>query len=186
MNEDVQQKNMPSAENMFSVFQQVDQAFRGDDIEALRAALGDPPGFPNSSLPELLEIGDRILHYAIFTSSLAFIQALIGAGADVKYDSADKIPPLFSAILSEREERLQIMALLLDNGADIMQLGYNEWTPLHLAVNMEDVEAITLLVGRGADPHWRAGDDDSDISAFDDALAMEFDAGVEAMLGGGD
>jgi len=173
-----------SQEQVFELFRKVDAAFRGDDIEALRTALGSPAGFPNSPLPPLLDIGERILHHAIFFSSPGFIRQLIEAGADLKYESAERIPPLFSALLSERDDRAEILALLLDHGANHEQQGYNDWVPLHLAVNARDVAAIKLLVSRGADPYWRASDDDADTSPFDDALAMEFDEGVEAMLNG--
>ena len=175
----------PSPEDLFAVFRTVDAAFRGDDINALKEVLGNRDDFPNSPLPPALDMGETILHYAIFFSSVALVRQLITAGADVKHEGVERVPPLFSAILSERDERIAVMQLLLEHGADITQLGYNDWAPLHLAVNARDLEAITFLVSQGADPYWRAGDDDADTSAFDDALAMEFDEGVEAMLNGG-
>ncbi len=172
-------------EQLFELFRKIDEAFRGEDIVALRAALGQPQDFPNSQMPKELEIGESVLHHAIFTSPPELIGKLLAAGADTNYGGSENTPALFSAILSERDERLDIMDLLLKHGADVGQMGYNDWTPLHLAVNLQDMEAIGFLVGHGADPYWRASDDDADTSAFDDALAMEFDEGVEAMLNGG-
>ena len=172
----------PDPEKLFALFRAIDEAFRDGEMDALRAALGNPADFPNTRLPPELELGEVILHHAIYFSPIAFIAALIGNGASVRYVNSENIPPLFAAILSERDERGDIMRLLLDNGADILQQGYNDWTALHLAVNARDVEAIEILVAHGADPHWRASEEAADTSAFDDVLAMEFDEGVEAML----
>lgn len=168
--------------DLFAMFRAVDEACRNGDMEALRAAVGNPPDFPNNALPEELEIGESILLHAIYFAPVSFVGDLIDAGADVRFEGREKIPALFAAILCEREDRLEIMQSLLDRGADIQQLGYNDWTALHLAVNVRDVPAIALLVARGADPYWRAGEDQADTSAFDDALAMGFDEAVEAML----
>ncbi|MGE3244738.1 MAG: ankyrin repeat domain-containing protein [Beijerinckiaceae bacterium] len=170
--------------DLFSRFMAIDQACRDGDMDRLRAALGNTGEFPDTPLPPELEIGEHILHHAIHVGPLEFIRALLQAGAGVNYGEGDT-PPLFAAILCERDDRIAIMQSLIDAGADVMQTGYNEWTPLHLAVNARDTEAIALLCERGADPYWRAGDSDADTSAFDDALAMEFDEGVEAMLNAG-
>ena len=186
MNELENKGELPSPEDLFALFRAVDEAFRGEDIEALKTALGNPEGFPNTPLPPALDMGDNILHYAIFFSPLVLIQQLITAGVNLKHEGVEQTPPLFSAILSERDDRITIMQSLLEHGADIIQMGYNDWAPLHLAVNAQDLDAISFLVSNGADPYWRAGDDDADTSAFDDALAMEFDEGVEAMLNGGE
>ncbi|MCC2098478.1 MAG: ankyrin repeat domain-containing protein [Hyphomicrobiales bacterium] len=174
-----------SADQLFEVFRTIDEAFRGEDMEALRIALGNPEEFPNSLLPKELEMGESILHHAIFFSPIGLVRKLVEAGADTNFGGGENVPSLFSAILSERDDRVEIMEVLFEHGARISQMGYNDWTPLHLAVNARDVEAIGFLVGRGADPYWRASDDDADTSAFDDALAMGFDEGVEAMLNGG-
>ena len=176
---------MPEKPDLFAMFRAVDEACRNGDMDGLRAAVGNPADFPNNTLPAELEIGELILLHAIYFAPVSFVAALIDAGANVRFDGGEKIPVLFAAILCERDDRIEIMQTLLDKGADLAQLGYNDWSPLHLAVNARDVDAISLLVSRGADPYWRAGDEQADTSAFDDALAMGFDEGVEAMLNAG-
>lgn len=175
----------PDPEKLFALFRAIDEAFRKGDMEGLRKGLGHPPDFPNTMLPRELEMGEAILHHAIYFSPTEFIAALIDAGANVRYVNSENIPPLFAAILSERDERADIIRLLLTNDADPTQTGYNDWSPLHLAVNTRDLAAMTVLLEHGADPYWRAGEEDADTSAFDDALAMEFDEAVEAMLNAG-
>lgn len=168
---------------VFELFRKFDEAFRADDVGALREAMGDPEYFPNVDLPEELDIGQNVLHHAIYFSSIDLIKALIDAGANVNYQIKDEIPSLFAAILSERDDRIAIMDVLIEAGAVVAQVGYNEWTPLHLAVNMRDIEAIKFLIGKGADPNIRIGEEDGATSPLDDALAMDFDDGVDVLLG---
>ena len=60
-------------------------AYRARDVNALREALNDPRDFPNCHQPLELAVGDHPLEYAIYWSSLAFIELLIELGrkADV-------------------------------------------------------------------------------------------------------
>ena len=55
-------------------------AYVAGDMAALRAALDDPPDFPNCRQPFDLAVGDHPLEYAIYWSPLAFIEQLLGAG----------------------------------------------------------------------------------------------------------
>ena len=57
----------------------IDEAFAAGDMAALRAAVGDPPDFPNNVMP--LAVGP-ILTYAIYWSPLRFIEELLALGAD--------------------------------------------------------------------------------------------------------
>ena len=57
----------------------IDDAFRKGDLEALRAAVGDPSIVPNGQMP--LSIGP-CLTYAIYWSPFAFIKQLLDLGAD--------------------------------------------------------------------------------------------------------
>src|SRR4030095_4401014 len=64
-------------------FRRIDEAFKADDLAALRAAVEDAlervGASPNNPMP--LGIG-TILTYAIYWSSLGFIEELLAIGAD--------------------------------------------------------------------------------------------------------
>jgi ankyrin repeat protein len=59
--------------------------------------------------------------------------------------------PLHSALDRQRADRYEIIAMLLDAGAPVDLKGVNGWTPAHMAAARDDVEALRLLVARGAD-----------------------------------
>ena len=134
-------------------FQAVDAAYRAGDMAALRTALNDPDGFPNCPLPHGLGVSDYPLEYALYWSPLPFIVALIDLGSDVNREDTAGFPSLIAALSTDRPDRLDIVRLLLDRGADVHQRGLNDWTPLHYAVSLRDLPAVDLLLACGADPH---------------------------------
>ena len=156
--------------NINPQFRIVDDAFRAGDLAALKAALGNPPDFPNCLHPNSLGVGEYPLEYAIYWSPLPFIIELIKIGADVNYPTAAGFPSLIAALSSDRLNRLAVLGLLLDNGADCTQRGINDWTPLHYAVAQRDLAAIEMLLEFGADPAIRTGIDDC-TTPYEDAVA---------------
>ena len=62
---------------IFRQFTAVDEAYKAGDLAALRAALGDPPDFPNCLQPFELAVGGYPLEYAIYWSPLSFIEVLL-------------------------------------------------------------------------------------------------------------
>ncbi|TIS50178.1 MAG: ankyrin repeat domain-containing protein, partial [Mesorhizobium sp.] len=76
---------------------------------------------------------------------------------------------------TERPDRLEIVRVLLEHGADPNMRGVNDWTPLHYAVSRRDAEAIGLLLASGADPSLRTRIDD-----YETALEGADEAGFEA------
>jgi ankyrin repeat protein len=145
----------------------IDEAFAAGDIAALRAAVDDPPGFPNNVMP--LAVGP-ILTYAIYWSPLRFIEELLAIGADPNGHDNDGFPPLIAALCKThpqpgsrpRDDVVDVMARLLDAGADPNQRGINDWTALHMAVAETNVDAVRLLLARGADRELRTRIDDCD------------------------
>ena len=129
------------------------EAYRRGDLEALKAGLGDPPDFPNSANPP--GFSDTCLEYAIYHSPLAFVRTLLELGADPNYDDGAGFPSLIAALSSARSDRCQLVELLLASGADVQRRGVNDYTPLHYAAAGDDVDAIALLLARGADPNAR-------------------------------
>jgi len=157
----------------------IDEAFKAGDLAALRAAVADAvedaSAFPNNPMP--LGIGP-ILTYAIYWSPLAFIEELLAIGADPDGHDNDGFPPLIAALCKTnphpgskpRGDVVDVMARLLDAGADPNQRGINDWTALMMAVVETNVEGVRLLLARGADPSLRTRIDDYE-TALDIAKA---------------
>ena len=147
----------------------IDAAFAAGDLEALRAAVEDPTGFPNNPMP--LGIGP-VLTYAIYWSPLRFIEELLASGADPNGHDNDGFPPLIAALCKThphagspaRDDVVEVMTRLLDAGADPDQRGLNDWTALHFAVVETNVGAARLLLTRGADPTLRTRIDDCETA----------------------
>jgi len=133
------------------------EAYKCGDLAAVRSLLGNPPGFPNCHGPE--GVGRIILEYAIYHSPLPFMRSLLELGADPNYRDDNGFPSLLAALSTDREERYEIVELLLAFGANIQQRGMNDYTPLHYAAAKNDVRMIELLLSRGADPNARTGID---------------------------
>ena len=56
------------------------EAYKRGDLAALKAALGDPPDFPNGHRPR--GVGANCLEYAIYHSPVPFIRTLLEHRAD--------------------------------------------------------------------------------------------------------
>lgn len=166
-----------------SIFRDVDNAFRAGDMPALVAALGAPDDFPNCLMPHALGVGDYPLDYAIAWSPLPFIIELIEAGAATNGDADDGFPSLFTALSSDRIDRLKVLELLLENGADVGQRGINDWTPLHYAVMQRDLPAVEILLDHGADPTVPTRIDDC-TTPMEDAIATGFTEAAALMASG--
>lgn len=134
------------------------EAYRRGDMAAVRAALGDPPDFPNCRGPR--GMGENILEYAIYWSPLAFVRALLDMGADPNYGDHAGFPSLIAALSANRADRADLVKLLLARGAEIDQRGVNDYTPLHWAAAVDDAAMVELLLAHGADPAARTNVDD--------------------------
>ena len=134
----------------------IHNAFKENDFEQLSSLLGHKHEFPNVQL----EGFGHLLEYAIYHSSLGFIEKMLEAGAEADYEDHAGFPSIIAALSSEREEKEDIIDLLLRYGADINQRGINDWTPLHWAAANDDVKLIEYLFEQGADPTLRTGVDD--------------------------
>jgi hypothetical protein len=141
-------------------FRQIDDAFRRGDLDALRAAVGDPALVPNGRMPATI---GSCLVYAIYHSPLPFVRTLLEIGADPNAPADDGFPPLIAALSCARHEpgttaRSDVddmLRLLLSFGADPNQRGINDYTALHMAVAGRQPRAVQILLDAGADPELR-------------------------------
>ena len=134
------------------------EAYRSGDLETLKAALGEPPDFPNSGNPT--GFSDSCLEYAIYHSPLPFVRTLLELGADPNDPDDGGFPSLIAVLSTDRIDKCELIELLLAFGADIQQRGVNDYTPLHNAAAAEDLKAVELLLAHGADPQARTNVDD--------------------------
>jgi ankyrin repeat protein len=144
----------------YETFKKIDAAFRAGDLEALRAAVDDAAVVPNGPMP--LTIGP-CLEYAIYHSPVSFIRQLLEIGADPNPADHAGFPPIIAALSCSRPapgtvprtDVPEIITLLLSFGSDPDQRGINDYTPLHMAVGLENLPALILLLDAGADPRLR-------------------------------
>lgn len=139
------------------LFKAIDDAFKAGDIEALARALGNAPRWFDEEMPFELGLGHP-LEYAIYWSPLNMLEALIAAGSNVNYYDSGGFPSLIAALSTDRHgrgDRLDVLRLLIRHGADLDQRGLNDWTPLHYAASLRDLDAARLLLASGADPMLR-------------------------------
>jgi uncharacterized protein len=159
-------------------FQQIDDAFRRGDLDALRAAVDDPDAIPNGRMPDTI---GPCLVYAIYHSPLGFIRQLLEVGADPNAPVDDGFPPLIAALCctravpgaTPRTDVADIIRLLLAFGTNPNQRGINDYTPLHMAVAERDAAAIRILLDGGADPALRTR-----IDSYETPLEMAESAGL--------
>jgi len=151
------------------LFQAIDEAFKAGDFAALGRALGGAPRWFDEQMPFELGLGHP-LEYAIYWSPLRFIEELVGAGSDPNFEDDAGFPALHAVLSTSRDDRYDVLALLLREGSDPDQRGFNDWTPLHRAVAIRDADAVRLLLGAGADPRLRTRIDDC-ATALEDAEA---------------
>jgi uncharacterized protein len=134
------------------------EAYKRGDLEAVRDLLGNPPDFPNCRGPQAA--GKIVLEYAIYHSPLALVRRLLELGADPNYGGSDGFPSLLAALSADREDRYEMVELLLRSGADIQQRGVNDYTALHYAATKNDLRMVDLLLSHGADPAAKTRIDD--------------------------
>src|SRR5262245_8792753 len=114
-------------------FQEISDAFKRGDLNALRAAVEDPSAIPNGRMPD--GIGCCLI-YAIYHSPLPFIRTLLEIGADPNVQVLDGFPPVIAALSCSRSvagsqarpDVDEILRLLLARGSDPNQRGLNDWT----------------------------------------------------------
>lgn len=125
-------------------------AMTGDELR-LRALLGE-----NISLAaSFSHDGWTPLHLAAFFGHLDCARLLIEAGAPVNECGKNPMAnmPLHAAVAGRK---VDIVVLLLENGAGVNARQHGGWTPLHDAAQNNDANIVHVLIGAGADLRARA------------------------------
>ena len=128
----------------------VDALTRGD-TDAIRARVFEDPSYVH----ERDYLNDTPLLSVIAFDDHDLVRFLIEHGADPNVEVDDGYTCLLTAIESEAAESVQVVAELIEAGADIHARGINGWTPLHMAANRGHVEKARLLIDAGADVNCR-------------------------------
>ena len=108
-----------------------------------------------------VKLGRYWITNAIDCGSLECVQWIISKGVNLRFVDCEGFSPLHSCIDREFPDRHEMLKLLIDNGADVNvgteldTMGFNGWSPLHMATCRNDLEAIKILLDNGADPKLR-------------------------------
>lgn len=128
------------------------------DLDQLELAMNTIDHFPHGQDGFS---GDRWILHAIFSGNLKSVLWMLGKGVELDFATLDGSPPLISCIDADCEDRYEILAALIEAGANMNERGFNGWTPLHLAAMRDDERAMGILLAAGADPTVRTNCDDS-------------------------
>lgn len=93
--------------------------------------------------------GTTALHWAAYTGQTAIAELLLARGADVR--ATTRLGSLTPLMMAAKNGHAEIVARLLDAGADAGAPNANGTTPLMLAAAAGKADAVTLLLDRGAD-----------------------------------
>jgi ankyrin repeat protein len=148
-----------------AAYMALEAAMRIGDLDGARSALGDDPAFPNVNDPYT---DTPLLALALHWAPPGTVAELLRLGADPNFVALDGFPSLVLVLLHGRDDRYQLLELLLDAGAALDRRGLNDWTPLHAAASRDDAEAIAMLLAAGADPSLRTSIDEQ-MTALEEA-----------------
>jgi ankyrin repeat protein len=142
-------------------------------VERVRDLLASDPTLATARSAD----GFSALHYPAFFGrgeAAAAAQALLAAGADVnaRSDNAFSVLPIHSAVAGGHDE---VVAVLVDSGADVNARQRHGWTPLQGAAQNGSLASVEKLLAAGADPAAR---NDDGV----DALELARQAGHDAIV----
>lgn len=136
---------------------QTERALRAGRLEEIPEALATQPGFPNVDEPYT---GTPLMALAISWAPATAVADLVHQGGDVNFTALDGFPALLGAVMSGREDRVELVRVLAEAGADLERRGINGWTPLHAAASQNDAHLVRVLLELGASRTTRTGVDD--------------------------
>jgi hypothetical protein len=157
-------------------FDSVVDALQSGELSRLEDIARNYADFPHGNSPFL---GDSWLVVAIEHGSHAAVRWMIGKGTAVNFVDKEGYSPLHACIDSPSQSKYDILNTLLRAGADVNVKGLNSWTPLHLAAVRNDVRAVNILLGAGANTEART---DIDLFARPDEEAEALGANQAAQI----
>ena len=98
--------------------------------------------------------------HAIDAGSLQAIQWMLSQQVALGFCDDEGYTVLLAAIELEKENKYEILELLLRYGAPTDIQGRNDWTALHMAAARNDVRSLEILLRYGADWSIRTRIDD--------------------------
>lgn len=108
-------------------------------------------------------------------NNISMVKQLLAKGLDIKTGE------LLTYCASSANK--DVIELLLDNGADVNEVGYRGETALMIALQYNDIEVVELLLDRGADPNIL---DDDGYDAISNTIISNPDRGrVELLIKSG-
>ena len=142
-------------------------------VERLEALLAGDPALAAARSAD----GFTALHFPAFFGvgeAAAATRALIGSGADVnaRSDNPLSVLPIHSAVAGNHDD---VVAILIEAGADVHATQRHGWTPLHGAAQNGSLASVERLLAAGADPAARNHDGTS-------AIELARAAGHEAIV----
>lgn len=126
-------------------------ALERGDVDAIRQRCVHDPHYIQSRD----YLGTTPLLTAIGFDNLELVRFLLDRGADPNVAVDDGYTCLLTAVESDADASVDIVAALMAAGADIHQTGTNGWTPLHMAAACGHVEKARRLIDAGAKVNHR-------------------------------
>ena len=166
------------AESIAAVLPELDvfEAAALGRVDRLRAQLAAQPALATTRSAD----GFTALHFPAFFGigdAAGASRDLLAAGADVnaRSENSMSVQPLHSATAGGHDD---VVAVLIDAGADVDSRQPQGWTPLHAAAMNGSFRSVDRLLAAGADPAAR---NDDGTTAIELARAAGHDA-IVALL----
>lgn len=137
-------------------FYEVLEALNSFDLPKLQELSRSFEGFPYGVDPWL---GKRWIICAIESAGTPGAIWLLDQGVELRFRGSGGDTPLHACIDRENSDRYDLMRSVIAAGADVDEIGFNDYTPLHFAAVRRDLKAIDVLLAAGADPAITTGID---------------------------
>ncbi|MEP1537516.1 MAG: ankyrin repeat domain-containing protein [Paracoccaceae bacterium] len=139
----------PTGQDVVGEYEGLIEAMKESDLPFLERYKASVPSFPHCTDGF---IDRRWLINAIDCGSLDSVRWVLDQGVEVEYYDDEGYSPLTSAIDREAPDNADVVALLLDRGANVNAKGTLDVTPLHIAAARGNGATVQILLDHGADP----------------------------------
>lgn len=97
--------------------------------------------------------GNMVIHEAVSYGNIPMVKMLLSYGADPRAVNWEGQTLLHVLAISKREEKPELVKILIDAGSPIEYRFQDEYTPLYLAVELKLIETTRVLLDHNADPN---------------------------------